>query len=370
MATIKGGVRENEANKGRDSGHTKGVHSRNSSRVDPTTSESTTGHGHSAEVDNESEVNSLILLNVRGLVLNSNKSKLSQLENLAKLKNASLLCLTETWLNDTIDNPELSLPNMSLYRQDRNGRIRGDVATYVNSKLRTNVIVSGSDGTVEFLIVTIAQLDVVCVVVYRPPDSNLEQWKYAVNAIKRNIDEVQESQKFRNIMMIGDFNFPGVQWDEVNVGMTGDSQSQVTNQVRCLSEFMEEYNCIQVVNQCTRGPNILDLMIVNNPQLIFSQEVLVNAEFSDHNTLIMRLNCSFKRKKMKNDSKSIYETRIPKLRVSNATEDQWDEYMNKMENKLWFEVKNGKFSMKDKTNVLYKCIEEVASEIFEEKEER
>ena len=60
MATIKGGVRENEANKGRDSGHTKGVHSRNSSRVDPTTSESTTGHGHSAQVDNESEVNPLI----------------------------------------------------------------------------------------------------------------------------------------------------------------------------------------------------------------------------------------------------------------------------------------------------------------------
>ncbi len=42
--------------------------------------------------------------------------------------NSAALCFTETWLNDTIPDSELHLPNFQLIRSDREAESNGEIA--------------------------------------------------------------------------------------------------------------------------------------------------------------------------------------------------------------------------------------------------
>ncbi len=63
-------------------------------------------------------------------------NKLDELNNLTSLSHINLIGVTETWLHDH----ELSLPGYVLFRHDRPSSKRGEVALYVKSNLRPQLI--------------------------------------------------------------------------------------------------------------------------------------------------------------------------------------------------------------------------------------
>ena len=113
-------------------------------------------------VDNDVELNpgpnsiNGFLLNTRSLKsVNSRRNKLALLQSLVSLKNASIVCLTETWLNNDIKNEEI-LPGGShkLFRKDRGGYGGVLVAIHESIKCKERPdLVSSSEAHNETIII-------------------------------------------------------------------------------------------------------------------------------------------------------------------------------------------------------------------------
>ena len=93
-------------------------------------------------------LSSLININARGLVLIKDKSKIKQLEYLAKEQNCSIIIVTETWLDPSVECGEINIPGYSLYRGDRVGRKRGGVCIYVRADIPVAPVIQHSNGVV------------------------------------------------------------------------------------------------------------------------------------------------------------------------------------------------------------------------------
>ena len=70
-------------------------------------------------------------INCRSLV--SHPEKLEALKVLVSVNSYSIVTLTETWLDDSIDDEDISIDGYSLLREDRHNRLSrsGGVAVYM-----------------------------------------------------------------------------------------------------------------------------------------------------------------------------------------------------------------------------------------------
>ena len=74
----------------------------------------------------------ILPLNVRSL-----PNKLDELRCVAHKSKAAIIGITETWLDDSIRDPEIEIPDYMLIRKDRN-REGGGVCMYIRSDLAHN----------------------------------------------------------------------------------------------------------------------------------------------------------------------------------------------------------------------------------------
>jgi len=84
--------------------------------------------------------------NVRSLkairtVEGSFEPKLRLLQDLVYGHDFDIICLTETWLNNSINDHEILPTGYSIYRHDRAGRTGGGTLTAVKSSLSSSEIV-------------------------------------------------------------------------------------------------------------------------------------------------------------------------------------------------------------------------------------
>ena len=109
------------------------------------------------------------------------------------------------------------------------------------------------------------------VTVYKSPNSDNE-----------NIDKLCELVQTmdNNTFMIGDFNFPGIRWND----KMADSKGR-----KFLNTIIEN-NIHQAVEEPTHiKGNILDLVLTKNPELIVDLSVLDNLSKSDHNMILLEI---------------------------------------------------------------------------------
>ena len=82
------------------------------------------------------------LLNVRGLLQLSNRSKISYLRDLATCSQALCMALTETHLTPNIGDAEIHIPKYVVFRTDRKDRSHGGVAMYIREDVTPVVLLS------------------------------------------------------------------------------------------------------------------------------------------------------------------------------------------------------------------------------------
>ena len=97
--------------------------------------------------------------------------KFDELAALCSTNMPDVVCLVETWLCSDILDTEISIPNYSIVRLDRN-RHGGGVAMYIRNSLSYNVVLYGSAG-LEVIVVSLSKCNFkLCLCVfYRPPSS-------------------------------------------------------------------------------------------------------------------------------------------------------------------------------------------------------
>ena len=179
-----------------------------------------------------------------------------------------IVCITETWLDNSISDNELTIPGYCIIRLDRN-RHRGGVLMYIRCTLHPQVLSLGPSD-LELLIVSInnATCKYCMGLFYRPPGS--------ASLIFDNLFSVLEQldpSLFLNFVLIGDFNVNFL-----------NPQHFLYHQLSCI---LSSFNHTQVVPQPTHvstsgGATLIDLVLLSNPQQLQDCSVIPELSHSDH----------------------------------------------------------------------------------------
>ena len=116
-------------------------------------------------MNNVTKIN-LLHFNVRSLLPKLDNLNLECIE-----LNPHIVCISETWLDSTITDNELTIVNYNLVRLDRN-RHGGGIAIHVHVDFTYNVILTGNCNFECIVLSVTINLCKVCIcLLYRPPNS-------------------------------------------------------------------------------------------------------------------------------------------------------------------------------------------------------
>ena len=171
--------------------------------------------------------------------------------------------------------------------------------------------------------------------------------------------------------MVGDFNFPFIQWPSRRIYSREDdpgAMSSEKEQGKMLLEWSDMNFMEQRINTATRKENILDLVFTNTEQLVERYETIVNSILSDHNTILIHLNIEEESNETKEDTNP-YPNKIFEYNLMKGSNEDWVRYEKMIEvMSKDFEVESKDENTTEKYNRLIKIIEEVVAMIFEKKE--
>ena len=127
--------------------------------------------------------------------------------------------------------------------------------------LRLSMKFRQSFSSLEMVVVEISNLkydrSVLLINCYRPPD-NHQQFIQLFAGFLRSLDFGYHY----SVIVVGDFNFPGIQWIEGSgFASSGDDSS--------FANLLMDFYFFQSVEQPTRSNNILDLVLTNTPSFMF-----------------------------------------------------------------------------------------------------
>ncbi|PLS49478.1 hypothetical protein CYV29_15670, partial [Carnobacterium maltaromaticum] len=188
-----------------------------------------------------------------------------------------VIAITETWLREGHDW-QLNIPGYRCFRRDREGGKRGGGVALLVKEDITAVLKEGTmeDSSSEAIWAELRNRKGAVTMLglyYRPPNSERE---IEVQICK----QIMERCRSNRVVVIGDFNFPNIDWDSLSV--RGPDGAEF---VRSIQEgFLEQY-----VNSPTREGAILDLVLGNEPGQVV--EVSVGDYFgnSDHNSVSFKI---------------------------------------------------------------------------------
>lgn len=208
-------------------------------------------------------------------------NKISAIEGVLLEYEPDVLIVTETWLNECIENCEFLPPNYTAYRRDRESR-GGGVA--VICKRSTVCTERSSPPEIECIAcdMTLYGSLFTFIAVYRPPDSS-EDYMLSFNDFLQSV--FQNSK--RKIVMAGDFNLPYIDWVEYKAGQVDVLPS------RALLDVVFSLNMVQVVQGYTRvhekGGSLLDLVFLSPSLAAQKYTCEVMEGISDHSMVILQL---------------------------------------------------------------------------------
>ena len=187
-----------------------------------------------------------------------------------------IIAISETWLDKEVMSSEFTPEGYITYRKDRNIKDytegtyvqsdRGGVLIMLKGELNPHDIVDDIEAEMLWLSITPYKDTTLRIgVVYRPDKGR-----------QHNLDIICESIQninTENAILVGDFNFPDINWDNYTA-------SKVLSQQ--FLDTIDDNGLTQTVHQPTRGKNILDLVLCGNSDIVDQSSVNENFGTSDH----------------------------------------------------------------------------------------
>ena len=180
-------------------------------------------------------------------------------------------------------------------RCDRETRQGGGVALYLREDLTGDVLCTFDNGVCELLVVMVHQLNTAVAVVYRPPNTRINQFSELISKLDNVLADLPTPTP--TVTLMGDFNFPkhAIAWSRCD-GSDSDLVPLVSNhrdgetadgkqdrlQAARLCDFAVKHCLIQQVEIPTHGVEILDLIFTNDHDLVSSVSAESWPLFTDH----------------------------------------------------------------------------------------
>eukprot|EP00116_Pleurobrachia_bachei_P001864 sb/3462126/ len=174
------------------------------------------------------------------------------------------LGITESWLKPYISDAQIALEGYSVFRSDRPERVGGGCVMYIHDSLPISFARSFSDRECSIVIAFSEAKNLLFSCIYRPPDCSQKSFLSVLDILQQQIN-ILSSNKLPDMFIMGDFNLPLFNWGSDSSPLNSSSAGYAA-----LTDFIGENFLTQVVDQPTRGNNILDLIFTNTPQDVAS----------------------------------------------------------------------------------------------------
>ena len=179
-----------------------------------------------------------------------------------------------------IDIPSsiLGLDQFTIYRRDRKTHA-GGILIAVRNDLRSKQNFISSNNEILVVEITTKSESYVIVLIYIP--------HCQVLIAKNALDELHNHLKpVKNYLIAGDFNLPISNWNDV---LTGNSEIMLLFK-NC---YLSNQPLYQIINEPSRGKNILDLGFTYNINRVSDVHVRDSFSISDHCAIHLNLNFNF-----------------------------------------------------------------------------
>ena len=203
-------------------------------------------------------------MNARSIV-----RKVDDFKLLLSHKEYDMIMITESWAADHISDAEISVDGYDLFRNDRKSHRGGGCLIYVKNNLHATLIEDLSfdyDAETLWCKLDAGAYELIICTCYRMPSSSEDEDDKLHECIKVACD------RYKNIIITGDFNHPSIKWEELHSRIEGLNFMNLT---------LECY-LTQHVKEATRGQNILDLVLSYPEQLVEEVEIAEPLGTSDH----------------------------------------------------------------------------------------
>ena len=220
---------------------------------------------------------------------NSLRNKITELSHIAN--KYKVICVTESHLSaESVEDAEVSIPNFQIFREDRtdNSGFGGSVI-YTHNSLNVSKLdwFEKSESLAVNINMTNDQfLNIICV--YRSPNLKYNENNRLLNQLN-NVPFA--SAEFENIIMVGDFNLPNVDW--VN-GIVLSPMDSLNQKMIMQNEFLDLFTTKglhwyieQEPTRCKLVGNVLqtallDQFFSNNESIVADVNVIAPLGRSDH----------------------------------------------------------------------------------------
>ena len=186
---------------------------------------------------------------------------------------SEIVAVTETWLNQNVLNSEILNDSYVIYRRDRNTGTRGGgILMAVKKSIHSSLEFTDKEHEILGVSIHSPKSTILLILCYRPPSSSASIF---TSKLQQYLLKVYKN--FSRICLLGDFNFPGINW----ISESSDSSDE-----RQFIDLANDFAFKQLNNISSNvHGNILDLVFSNQPTE-FSDIEEVDAEFNtDHNIL-------------------------------------------------------------------------------------
>ena len=210
------------------------------------------------------------------------RNKVAELHAFIEYHVPDIIIGTETHLSPDIKDCELLSNLYTIIRKDRRNSRGGGVLIAVKSDL---VVTNHSDSSdCEIIWVEVQgkkkSNSIFIGSFYRPPASDIS----VLLELEKSIENISNIAKNHTVIIGGDFNLPGVNWNTYSV----NPGSRDVQDCQCLLDIAQDFHLSQLVTEPTRTTNttanILDLILTSKPSLV--ENVHVTPGLSDHDIVI------------------------------------------------------------------------------------
>ena len=165
--------------------------------------------------------------------------------------------MSESWLRKTTKNPEISIPNYNIFRQDRTAK-GGVVAIYCRDSWQSSVLLFRSVPKLFELLLFSRNKPLTIAACYRPPS--------APSCALDTICELIASHLSSELMLLGDLN-----WDMLNT-------PAIQSKHDVLTQIINEPNMYN--SKSINTGTLIDIILTNLPSKYTS--AVFNQDLSDH----------------------------------------------------------------------------------------
>ncbi len=210
-------------------------------------------------------------------------NKLDELKLAVDNLKPDLIALTETWLNEQIADAEVRLEGFQLIRMDRIGRRGGGIAMFIRDGIEYVPHSSALQRHTACEILSCKlkvpnQSDLHIALAYRPPGQQTD----ADDAL---LTEVKEICRSKNVLILGDFNSPDINWELMHSSKTENSFEQKLLHL-VSEEFLTQHVTMDTRFRSGQQSSCLDLVISRDENCILGLSTQAPFGLSDHCVLV------------------------------------------------------------------------------------